>query len=389
MAQCDVIGGLRSLRVVVGTVASSLGLVAVARRSRRRCLRRRAGAPGVGVVVSPHPRRCDVAAALPWRRLALSYRAALGGSPSLRVAVGAVASSLGAVAVAPLSRRRCLRRRVSAPGLPRPYRRKRRRGARPPLLRRGSSRSRRGVAWSAARALCAWLSARSRPLWGRSPSRHSCGAAACGAALALFVARSTVPPRSRRRDARPPLFRGGGSLSQCARCVVLGSSRSLRVALWAVAVARRSRRRCLRRRAGAPGAGLVVPPRSRRRDARPPLFRGGGSLSQCARCVVLSSSRSLRVALGAVAVARRSRRCCLRRRAGAPSSGLILPPRSRRRDARPPLFRGGDSQSWRGALCSAARPLGVWSSARSPLLWGRSPSRGARGAAACRPRWRS
>ena len=35
---------------------------------------------------------------------------------------------------------------------------------------------------------------------------------------------------------------------------------------------------CLRRCAGAPGAALVVPPRSRRRDARPPIFCGGSSL---------------------------------------------------------------------------------------------------------------
>ena len=154
-----------------------------------------------------------------------------------------------------------------------------------------------------------------------------------------------MPPCSRRRGARPPLFRGGGSLYRRARCVVLGSSRSLRVALGAVAVARRSRRRCPRRCASAPRAGSIVPPRSRRRDARPPLVYGGGSLSQCARCVVLSSSRSLRVALGAVAVARRSRRRCLRRCAGAPCAGSIVPPRSRRRDARPPLVGGGISLS--------------------------------------------
>ena len=41
--------------------------------------------------------------------------------------------------------------------------------------------------------------------------------------------------------------------------------------LGAVGVARRLRRRCMRCRAGAPGAVSVVPPRSRRRGARPPL----------------------------------------------------------------------------------------------------------------------
>ena len=71
------------------------------------------------------------------------------------------------------------------------------------------------------------------------------------------------------------------------RCVVLSGSRSQRAVVGAVAssrvavaVARRSRRRCLRRRAGAPGAGFVVPPHSRRCGARPPLFRGGGPLSR-------------------------------------------------------------------------------------------------------------
>ena len=43
--------------------------------------------------------------------------------------------------------------------------------------------------------------------------------------------------------------------------------------LGAVAVARRLRRRCMRRRAGAPGAVSAVPPRSRRRGVRPPLPR--------------------------------------------------------------------------------------------------------------------
>ena len=153
------------------------------------------------------------AAALPRRRLALSARCVvLSGLRSLRVVAGAVASSLGAVAVARRSRRRCLRRRAGAPG-----------------------------------------------------------------------AGMVVPPHSRRRDARPPLLRGGGSLSRTMRSaqrlallrVVVGAVAS---SLGAVAVARRSRRRCLRRRAGAPGAAMVVPPRPRRRDARPPLFRGDGSL---------------------------------------------------------------------------------------------------------------
>ena len=224
-----------------------------------------------------------------------------------------------------------------------------------------------------------------------------------------------MPPCSRRRGARPPLSLISGSLSWRARCVMLGSSRSLRVAVGAVAGVRRSWRHCLRRRAGASSFGLFVPPCSRRRDARPPLYRGGGLLSRrrrsvvlgCLRslhwlwrrspsrsahgaagcgaalallalacscrhswrrdaltpllrcggspsrrvwCVILCISRSLRVTLGAVAVARCSRRRFLRRRAGAPSAGLFMPPCSRRRDARPPLFRGGGSLS-RRARC--------------------------------------
>ena len=116
---------------------------------------------------------------------------------------------------------------------------------------------------------------------------------------------------------------------------MLSDSRALRAVFGAVAsslgevaVARRSRRRCLRHRAGAPTVDLVVPPRSRRRGARPPLFRGSGSL--LARCVVPSGPHSLRVvvgvvasSLGAVAVARRPRRRCPRRRARAPGAAQL------------------------------------------------------------------
>ena len=80
---------------------------------------------------------------------------------------------------------------------------------------------------------------------------------------------------------------------------------------------------------------------------------------------------------------RRSRRRCLRRRAGVPRADLVMSPRLRRRDARPPHFRGGGSPSQRGAWCSAARALCMRSLARSLPLWGRPPSRGAHGAAAC------
>ena len=76
-------------------------------------------------------------------------------------------------------------------------------------------------------------------------------------------------------------------VSRHTRCVVLGGSRSLRVVVGAVTfplrtvtVTRRSRRRDLRRRAGASGAGFVVLPHSRRLGARPPRFRDGASLSR-------------------------------------------------------------------------------------------------------------
>ena len=142
-------------------------------------------------------------------------------------------------------------------------------------------------------------------------------------------------------------------LALSALCVVPDGSRSLRVVVGAVAsslgafaVARRSRHRCLRRRAGASGAGSVVPLRTRRRGARPSCFCGGGALSQrgascpAARALcVRSSARSLPLS-GAVAVAQRSRPRSLRRRAGARRPGLAVAPRSRRRGIRPPIFRG-------------------------------------------------
>ena len=201
---------------------------------------------------------------------------------------------------------------------------------------------------------------------------------------------SAVPPRSRRRNARPPLF----ALS--ARCAVLSGSRSLRVvvgavasSLGAVAVARHSRRRCLRRRGGAPSASSIVPPRSRRRGARPPfLFVAAPYSHRAVRSAIGSLSLRVNVgagasSLGAVAVARCSRRRCPRHRAGAPSAGLAVPPRSRRRGAWPPLFHGDGSLSRRSASCSAARALCVWTLEQSLPLCGRSPLRGAHGAAAC------
>ena len=316
---------LAPLHVVVDVVASSLGAVAVARRSRRRCLRRRAGAPGAGFIVWPRSRRRDA-------RSPLFYS---GGS----LHFGAVRSARR-LALAACGRWRG--RFLSGGG--------RRRAA-----------------------LTAPLPAAPRWSSWRRRNRIAALAAAWRSAAGLV----------RRR------------LALSARCKVLDGSRSLRVvvgavgsSLGAVAVAWHSRRRCLRRRVGATGAGLVVPPQSRRRGARPPLFRGSGSLSR--RVGRAQRLLSLRAVVGAVAssldvvaVARRSRRRCLQRRAGARGAGSGVPPRSRRREARLPLIRGGGSRSRRDAPCSAARPLCVRSLARSLPLWGRSPSRGAHGAAAC------
>ena len=264
------------------------------------------------------------ATTLPWEWLALLARCILlSSSRSLRFIVGAVASSLEAVAVARRARRCFLRRRAGAPGagsvVPP---RSLRRGARPPLFHGGGSLSWRGASCSTARTLCVWTSTRSLPLWGRSPSRGAHGAAACGAALALLA-----PAGSCRRA------RGG---------VALGRRFSVELARSLGAV------------------------RSARRLA----------LSACGRWC----GRFLAMA---VAVLWRSLRRCLRRRAGAPSAGWVAPPRSRRRGARPPLFRGNDSLSWRVLQCSAARAPCVWSLVQSFPRYRRLPSYGAHCAGAC------
>ena len=217
---------LALLRVVAGAVVSSHQVaVALALRSRRRCLRRCAGAPGAGAVVTPHSRRRVARWPLFCSGGSVSVQCVVPGD--LRFCVWSLARSLPLirwrVAVALRSRRRCLRRGAGAP-----------------------------------------------------------------------VVGLDVPPHSRRSDARPPLFHSSTSLA--VRCIglsglrfcVLSLARSLPLH-GAVAVAQRSRRRCLRRRAGAPAVGSVAPPRSRQHDGLSPLFCGGGSLS--ARCVVLGGSR--------------------------------------------------------------------------------------------------
>ena len=95
-------------------------------------------------------------------------------------------------------------------------------------------------------------------------------------------------------------------------------------------------------------------------------FSMAAAYSLSARCDALDGSRSLCVvvsavasSLGAVAVVRHSRRRCLRRRAGATGASLVVPLRSQRRYAWPPLFRDGLSLAQRSATCSAARALCV------------------------------
>ena len=197
------------------------------------------------------------------------------------------------------------------------------------LQRRLTSRRVRGVRRPALSECRRWRGCflsqgdrrRASPLPMRSPSRVAHGSTACvqrwrpwhrlshdtalaGAwrSAAAFSQRRFISRRVRgiRRPALSecPHWRGG-FLSQSGR-----RHASLTAPLLA-------------RGAGAPGADSVVPPRPRRRDDRPSLFRSGGSLLGAS--VVLSGRRSLSAVVcavasspEAVAVARRSRRRCLR-----------------------------------------------------------------------------
>ena len=72
--RCVVLGGSRSLRVVVG--AFLMEAVAVARQSWHHCLRRHAGAPGTGSVGQPHSLRRDARSLLFCEGGSLSRRGA-------------------------------------------------------------------------------------------------------------------------------------------------------------------------------------------------------------------------------------------------------------------------------------------------------------------------
>ena len=209
--------GSRSLRVVVGAVASSVGVVAVARRSRRRCLRRCAGAPSAGSVVPPHLRR----------RGARSQVVRGGGSPSRRgcSAQRLALSACGCWRGRFLSGGGRLRAALTAPPPSAPRWRSWCRLGRAAALaaswRSAAALPRLRLAFSAhayclaARALCVRSLALSLPLW-----RWSRSCAALRAPLPAVPrwrpdAGSIVPPRSRRREARPPhvncIFKGRNS----------------------------------------------------------------------------------------------------------------------------------------------------------------------------------
>ena len=255
----DLLGASRALRVVVGAVASSLEAVAVARRSRRRCLRCRAGAPGAALALwrwlghaATLAAAWRSAVALLWRRLALSARCVvLGDSRSLLVFVGAVASSLGAVVVARRSRRRYLRRLAGAPAPASPCRRA-----------RGDVALGRSALAAAARPLGAVRRDRrlAHSACGRRRGRFLSGSGRrCAALAAPLPAAPGWRSKCRLDRAAVPAaaWRSAAALSRrrralTARCVVLSGSRSLLVfvgtvasSLGPVAVARRSRSRCL------------------------------------------------------------------------------------------------------------------------------------------------
>ena len=233
---------------------------------------------------------------------------------------------------------------------------------------------------------CVWSLARSLPLWRRSPSRGAHGAAACGAALALLA-----PAWSCRRA------RGGvalGRRSSVAAARSFGAVRSARrLALsacrrWrgrflsgAVAVARRSRRRCLRhvtfqpRRPPRPTAARVpVTRRNRQNDAATSSAQENEA-----------SDKKMPASLLPIPVTKpTATKVC-----GAPGAGMVVPPHPRRRDARPPLFRGGGFTL--GAVRSAQRlalsACGRW---RGRFLSGGGRRRAALTAPLpAAPRWRS
>ena len=219
-----------------------------------------------------------------------------------------VASSPFADAVARLSRRRYLRRRVRYPcaGVAMPPHSPRRH-ARPPQLRGGGSRSwhsrrssvaaarslgARGASYSAVRALCVWL-------WRRSPSRSAHSAAACGAALALLAlawsGRRTRGGVTLGRRSAVAAARSLGAPS--ARRLALSACGRWRGPLWVRSPSRRSRG------AAAYGAALALLVSRGRAAALAAAWRSAAApsrrqLALSACCGVVGSARPLRMAVG-------------------------------------------------------------------------------------------
>ena len=155
---------------------------------------------------------------------------------------------------------------------------------------------------------------------------------------------------------------------QCDRVLSLGG----------LAVSRLSRRRYLRRRVRCPCAHVIMPPYSRRRHARPPPLRGGGSLSW--HQATYSAARALcalRTASGVIASSRGGAR-----RHAALTALLPAAPRSWS------LRRHRHAAALTAVSCSAAAApqrrlsLLAWSNViggahvRTRPLLGRSPLRG-------------
>ena len=253
-------------------------------------------------------------------------------------------------------------------------------------------RTRRAASCSAARALCLRSLEWSLPLWRQSPSRGAHGAAACGAALALLSPVFVVPPHSRRRGARPLHFRGGGTLSRRSASCSAARALCLRSLEWSLPLWRQSPSHGAHGAAASGTALVLLAPALSCRRTRGGVPLGRHSSVAAARSLgaVLRARQlaPLRVVVGAVAfsleavaVAQRPRRRYLRRYAGAPGAGSVVPPRSRRRGARPPFFRAGGSFSARCRVLGRLRSLRVVVGTVASC-WGRSPSCGAHGVAA-------
>ena len=202
--------------------------------------------------------------------------------------------------------------------------------------------------------------------------------------LATAPARLARATASRKRDEFALT-----SYHPAARALCVWSlSQSL--SLGAVAVARRLWRRCVWRRAGAPGAVSVVPPRSRRRGARPPLPRRrlalGARVAWCSTAPATAGGaqdtiRSINSTPcpGPGLRVQSARRGNVWHRREAVS---VVPPLSRRRDLGR-RFRGGGSLSARTVRGPRQPDLSARDRWRGRFSLGRSPLRGAHGAADC------